>query len=33
LKRGRHTFSVKSVTAGGVESAPQTTEFRVRRRK
>jgi hypothetical protein len=33
LKRGKHTFSVKSVTAGGLESTPQTTVFRVRRRK
>jgi hypothetical protein len=32
LSRGPHTFSVKSVTSAGVESVPQTTEFRVRKR-
>jgi hypothetical protein len=32
LKRGKHTFQVKSVTADGIESTPQTTEFRVGRR-
>jgi hypothetical protein len=32
LSRGPHTFSVKSVTSAGIESTPQTTEFRVRKR-
>jgi hypothetical protein len=33
LKSGKHTFQVKSVTTTGVESTPQTTQFRVRKRK